>query len=94
MAKKSRQIMDEDDIRRALCRIAHEIVERNRGLANVMLVGMRTRGVPLAERLLEFLPPQRETTVPLGALDIGLYRDDIGLQGSVRRSSLRIFPLA
>ena len=81
MAKKSRQIMDEDDIRRALCRIAHEIVERNQGLANVMLVGMRTRGVPLAERLLEFLPPQRETTVPLGAIDIGLYRDDIGLQG-------------
>ena len=81
MAEKSRQIMDEDDIRRALCRIAHEIVERNQGLANVMLVGMRTRGVPLAERLLEFLPPQRETTVSLGAIDIGLYRDDIGLQG-------------
>ena len=73
--------MDEDGIRRALCRIAHEIVERNRGLADVMLVGMRTRGVPLAERLLEILSSQKETTVPLGALDIGLYRDDISLQG-------------
>ncbi len=65
------------DIRRALRRIAHEIVERNRGLDGVVLVGMRTRGVPLAHRLAEAMQQFEGQAVPVGALDIGLYRDDI-----------------
>ncbi len=65
------------DIRRALRRIAHEIIERNRGLDGVVLVGMRTRGVPLAHRLAEAMQQFEGQTVPVGALDIGLYRDDI-----------------
>jgi pyrimidine operon attenuation protein/uracil phosphoribosyltransferase len=70
-------IMTEADIRRALTRIAHEILERNRGSADLVLVGLPTRGVPLAERLaakLEMLEPVR---VPVGKLDVTLYRDDL-----------------
>lgn len=70
-------VLTADDIRRAIRRIAHEIVERNRGLEGVVLVGMRTRGVPLAGRLAVALREFERVDVPLGALDIGLYRDDI-----------------
>lgn len=74
-----RTVLTAEDVRRAVGRIAHEIVERNRNLDDVVLVGMRTRGVPLASRLAaviqEFKSAQRG--VPVGALDIGLYRDDI-----------------
>jgi len=70
-------VLSADDIRRAVRRIAHEIVERNRGLKDVVLVGMRTRGVPLAQRLANAMQEFEGETVPVGALDIGLYRDDI-----------------
>ena len=70
-------VLSADDIRRAVRRIAHEIVERNRGLEGVVLVGMRTRGVPLAQRLADALREFEGETVPIGILDIGLYRDDI-----------------
>ena len=70
-------VLSPDDIRRAVRRIAHEIVERNRGLEDVVLVGMRTRGVPLARRLAGALREFEGEDVPVGALDIGLYRDDI-----------------
>jgi pyrimidine operon attenuation protein/uracil phosphoribosyltransferase len=63
--------------RRAIRRIAHEIIERNRGLENVVLVGMRTRGVPLARRLAAAILEFESEQVPVGSLDIGLYRDDI-----------------
>ena len=81
MAVGQRPIMSAEDMRRALRRIAHEIVERNRGLNGVVLVGMRTRGVPLAQRLAEALEEFEGQTVPVGALDIGLYRDDLSQQG-------------
>ena len=70
------QVMEADDIRRALTRIAHEIVERNHGAENVALVGIITRGLPLAERLAKLLHQIEKAAVPVGKLDIGLYRDD------------------
>jgi pyrimidine operon attenuation protein/uracil phosphoribosyltransferase len=73
----ARVVLTADDIRRAVRRIAHEIVERNQGLENVALVGLRTRGVPLAERLAAAIEEFEGQRVPVGALDIGLYRDDI-----------------
>jgi len=65
------------EIERALARIAHEIVERNKGAEGVVLVGMRTRGVPLAKRIAEIIEGFEGISIPVGALDIGLYRDDI-----------------
>jgi pyrimidine operon attenuation protein/uracil phosphoribosyltransferase len=70
-------ILSADEIRRALSRIAHEIVEHNATLTDVVLVGMRTRGVPLAGRLAQRIADFEGQAVPVGALDIGLYRDDI-----------------
>jgi len=70
-------VLSPEDIRRAIRRIAHEIIERNRGVENVVLVGMRTRGVPIAHRLAEAIQEFEGRSVPVGALDIGLYRDDL-----------------
>ncbi len=70
-------VLSAEDIRRAIRRIAHEIVERNGGLEGVVLVGMRTRGVPLAQRLADAILEFEGASVSVGALDIGLYRDDI-----------------
>ena len=84
-------VLSADDIRRAVRRIAHEIVEHNRGLEGVVLVGMRTRGVPLAHRLAEAIREFEGETVPVGALDIGLYRDDISyleLRSRIRPTEL------
>jgi len=74
------QVMSADDVRRALTRIAHEIVERNHGTAQVALVGMQTGGVPLARRLRDELRRIDSTDVPLATLDATFYRDDIGLR--------------
>ncbi len=65
------------EIERALARIGHEIVEKNKGAEDVVLVGMRTRGVPLARRIAEIVEGFEGTPIPVGTLDIGLYRDDI-----------------
>lgn len=70
-------ILDDADIRRSLRRIAHEIVERCRTTDDVVLVGIHSRGVPLAERLAVELASIGDHAVPLGRLDIGLYRDDL-----------------
>ena len=70
-------MMDEGDIRRALTRIAHEILERNRGAHYLALVGIRTRGVPLAERLAALLGEIEGAEVPVGVLDITPFRDDL-----------------
>ena len=75
-------ILSEDEIRRALTRIAHEIVERNGGARDVVLVGMHTRGVPLANRLAERIKETEGEEVAVAAIDIGLYRDDVS--GGVR----------
>ena len=78
---KKTSIMDEDGIRRALIRIAHEITEKNRGVDNVALVGIRTRGVPLAARIAEEIRKIENVEVPTGSLDITLYRDDLTTMG-------------
>ena len=87
------QVMDADRMSRALTRIAHEILERNRGVDELALVGIRTRGVPLARRLARSLREINGDDVPTGALDITLYRDDlmrhpVGPQPVVRRTEI------
>jgi len=86
-------VMDRDRISRSLVRIAHEIVERNRGVDDLALVGIRSRGVPIARRLAAALLTITGREVPNGALDITLYRDDlmrhtIGPQPIVRRTEI------
>lgn len=71
------RIMDADGIRRALTRIAHEIIEKNKGVQEVALVGVRRRGVPLAHRIAEQIKSIEGVEVPIGVLDITLYRDDL-----------------
>ena len=71
------QIMDEAGIERTLVRIAHQIVEKNHGTDGLCLVGIKTRGVPLAERLAENIQRSEGVRVPVGKLDITLYRDDL-----------------
>jgi pyrimidine operon attenuation protein/uracil phosphoribosyltransferase len=86
-----RVVMTGEDIRRTVVRVAHEIVEQNRGSENLVLVGMRTRGVPLAHRIAEAIADFERVQVPVGALDIGLYRDDIrhrGLKPSLKPSDI------
>jgi pyrimidine operon attenuation protein/uracil phosphoribosyltransferase len=70
-------VMTAEDIRRTLARIAHEIIERNRSTEHLILVGMHTRGVPLARRLADNIEGFEGVKVPVGALDISLYRDDL-----------------
>jgi len=74
---KGHVVLSAEDIHRAVRRIAHEIIERNRGVDDVVLVGMRTRGVPIANRLAAALAEFEGRPVPVGSLDIGLYRDDL-----------------
>ncbi|NLJ41635.1 MAG: bifunctional pyr operon transcriptional regulator/uracil phosphoribosyltransferase PyrR [Clostridiales bacterium] len=71
------KIMDEAGINRVLSRIAHEIIERNKGIQNVALVGIQRRGVPLAKRLAQRIKEFEGVQVPVGILDITLYRDDL-----------------
>lgn len=87
------EVMDADRISRALTRIAHEILERNRGAEELALVGIRTRGVPIARRLARALKEINGVDVPTGALDITLYRDDlmrtpVGPQPVIRRTEI------
>ncbi|MBI4299283.1 MAG: bifunctional pyr operon transcriptional regulator/uracil phosphoribosyltransferase PyrR [Chloroflexi bacterium] len=72
-----KRVLTNEDIRRVLTRIAHEILERNRGAEGLILVGMHTRGVPLAQRLAEKIAEFEGAKIPVGTLDIGLYRDDL-----------------
>lgn len=76
-----KQLFSSDDIRRAITRVAHEIAERNDGVANIVLVGIRRRGVPLAQRIATTLADFEGARVPVGTLDITLYRDDLSLRG-------------
>ncbi|HHV35158.1 MAG TPA: bifunctional pyr operon transcriptional regulator/uracil phosphoribosyltransferase PyrR [Syntrophomonadaceae bacterium] len=71
------QIMNAEEIRRVLTRIAHEILERNAGTEGLVLIGIRRRGVPLAKRIADKIKEIEGTSVPLGILDITLYRDDL-----------------
>ncbi len=73
-------VLDAADVQRALVRIAHEIVERNKGTDGLVVVGIHTRGVPLARRLAAKLGEIEGRPVPAGALDVAMYRDDIGMR--------------
>ncbi len=78
--REKTQVLDEQGIDRALTRITHEILERAGGTEGLALVGIRTRGVSLARRVAERLQAIEGVKVPVGALDITLYRDDLGLK--------------
>lgn len=75
--KEKTIIMDENSLNRSLTRIAHEIIEKNKGIENLVLVGIRRRGVPLAKRLAENIRRIEGVEVSVGKLDITLYRDDL-----------------
>lgn len=79
MTEIKAQVMDEENIRRALYRLSHEITENNKGTADLLLVGIRSRGVPLANRLADFIKQTEGSTIPVGILDITFYRDDLSL---------------
>ncbi|HLR73129.1 MAG TPA: bifunctional pyr operon transcriptional regulator/uracil phosphoribosyltransferase PyrR [Pseudogracilibacillus sp.] len=74
---KKKVVLDQSAINRALTRIAHEIVERNKGGEDLVLVGIKTRGVPLTERLQQKIKQIEDFEVPFGEIDITLYRDDL-----------------
>ncbi|MEI2713334.1 MAG: bifunctional pyr operon transcriptional regulator/uracil phosphoribosyltransferase PyrR [Nocardioides sp.] len=76
----ARVVLSADDITRALTRIAHEILERNRGAGDLVLLGIPSRGVPLAQRIAAKLAHVEGVEVPVGSLDITLYRDDLRLK--------------
>ncbi|MDP2935852.1 MAG: bifunctional pyr operon transcriptional regulator/uracil phosphoribosyltransferase PyrR [Dehalococcoidia bacterium] len=78
---REKELMNEADMRRGLTRIAHEIIERNQGVQELAIIGMRTRGVPLAHRLASLLESLEGHPVPVGSLDVTLYRDDLKLRG-------------
>jgi len=88
-------VMDTAKMDRTLTRIAHEIVEKNRDMENLVLVGIRTRGVPLAERLSRKIREIEKVEVPVGLLDITLYRDDATTIGphAVLKATLIHFPI-
>jgi pyrimidine operon attenuation protein/uracil phosphoribosyltransferase len=79
MSEKTVPIMSEADVKRAIIRIAHEIVERNQGLDNVALIGIQRRGVPMAKAIRGYLEEIEKVKVPLGILDITFYRDDLSM---------------
>jgi pyrimidine operon attenuation protein/uracil phosphoribosyltransferase len=71
-------LLNEEDIARAISRISHEVLERNKGAKNIALIGIRTRGVTFANRLKQRIKSIEDSDVAIGALDITLYRDDLG----------------
>jgi len=86
-------VMTQEDIRRSLARITHEIMERNKTAENLVLVGMRTRGVPLARRLAANMENFEGLKIPVGALDISFYRDDrslLDVQPTVQRTDIAV----
>src|SRR5438552_2851148 len=86
-------LMTEDDIRRAVVRISHEIVEQTRGADRLMIVGIHTRGAVLARRIAELIAGFEGARVPVGSLDISLYRDDLdqrGMRPTLHRTDLPV----
>ncbi|WP_181348873.1 bifunctional pyr operon transcriptional regulator/uracil phosphoribosyltransferase PyrR [Thalassobacillus sp. CUG 92003] len=81
-------VMDEAAIRRALTRISHEIIEKNKGVEDLVLVGIKTRGVPLAERVKKRINEIEDVHLPGGELDITLYRDDLTYNKESREPEL------
>ena len=91
VASPGRVLLDADSLERTLSRIAHEIIERNEDLSRVALVGIHTRGVPLAQRLRRLIEERAGEELPLGTLDITFYRDDVSVRG--REAPLHPQPL-
>ncbi|MBP5738481.1 MAG: bifunctional pyr operon transcriptional regulator/uracil phosphoribosyltransferase PyrR [Abditibacteriota bacterium] len=77
-----KQVMDDNEIRRALTRVAHEIIERSKGADNLVVIGIRSRGVPPAQRLAALIGEIEGVKVPFGTLDISFYRDDYSIRGA------------
>ena len=75
----ARSMMDSDQIRRAIIRLGHEIIERHGGTDGLVLVGIQRRGVVLAQRLADAIAESEQVRLPVGELDISLYRDDLSL---------------
>jgi pyrimidine operon attenuation protein/uracil phosphoribosyltransferase len=75
------QLMSASEIERTIVRLAHEIVEKNNGIENLGLIGIRRRGIPLAQRLAKYIERIEHAQVPVGTLDITLYRDDLSTVG-------------
>ncbi|MBN1687864.1 MAG: bifunctional pyr operon transcriptional regulator/uracil phosphoribosyltransferase PyrR [Candidatus Omnitrophica bacterium] len=91
MNQEVRQVLDSEGIHRAIIRIAHEILERNQGTKNLVIIGVRTRGVFLAERIQKQIRAIEDVEIPLGILDITLYRDDlseIGPRPAIRETDI------
>ena len=89
--KEKAKVLDQETLNRSLVRIAHEIVEKNKGIQDVCLVGIRNRGVHLAYRLADFIKKIENRAVPVGILDITLYRDDLTMidaQPVVRKTDI------
>ncbi len=76
MSETVTKIMDENEIRRALTRIAHEIIERNKGAQNLVIIGIQSRGVPMAQRLAKLISGIEGADVQVGSLNTAMYRDD------------------
>lgn len=88
---KVKVMMDEDEISRAITRIAHQIVETNKGVEGLVLVGVMARGVPLARRIAKIIEKSEKAKVPVGSLDVSLYRDDLSSKGkyiTVKKSDM------
>jgi pyrimidine operon attenuation protein/uracil phosphoribosyltransferase len=88
---KIKIVMDEVEVNRALRRIAHQIIEANKGVDNLVIVGVMQRGVPLAKRLAQIISDEEKKSVPVGSLDVSLYRDDLTQKGEyieVRKSDM------
>src|SRR3954452_1612935 len=79
-APSGRTVLDPRDIGRALTRIAHEILERNKGASDLVLLGIPTGGVPLARRIAERMSEVEGVKVPVGSLDVTMYRDDLRMR--------------
>ena len=80
VSEQNRVVMDSDEMRRAIVRIAHEIIEKNKGAERIVIVGIRRRGVPMAQRLADAVRQIENVDPPVGSLDIALYRDDLTLR--------------
>ncbi|MSQ11126.1 MAG: bifunctional pyr operon transcriptional regulator/uracil phosphoribosyltransferase PyrR [Dehalococcoidia bacterium] len=89
-AALEKTIMTAEDVRRALVRIAHEVLERNRGAQGLVFAGIRTRGVPLAQRLAERIYEFERVRVPTFEVDIALYRDDLKYRTPVLTTSSQV----
>ncbi|WP_240375209.1 bifunctional pyr operon transcriptional regulator/uracil phosphoribosyltransferase PyrR [Bacillus piscicola] len=89
METKERTLLDEQAIRRALTRITHEIIEKNKGITDCMLVGIKTRGIYMAERIAENITRIEGESIPVGEVDITMYRDDLSPASSTLDPELK-----